>query len=324
MTKGIAIIDGDILAYRSAAANTRRFVTAIHNETLEEHEFPTATAFKEWAGSKADKYSLTPGQEADSLGLAIGNMKRSIESITKGAKCDSYHIVVSGKDNFRLNLPLPTRYKSNRDDAMRPPQLGDCKDYLVNKLGAEVSRGVEADDVLCSYAYQGYKEGNYVVQCSIDKDAHHGPWWLYDWTTMKEPKLIEGFGDIELVVYTSGVNTSKVVKGFGRKFLYCQMVLGDPVDGYKPSEIAKARFGAAGAYKLLKNAKNDKEALEAIVKQYKSWYPSELAYEAWDGAKYTTDWLNILQMYADCAFMRRWEGDRLDVKKTLDKLGVKY
>ena len=72
----------------------------------------------------------------------------------------------------------------------------------------------------------------------------------------------------------------------------------------------------------MKDAKTDKEALEAVVRQYKIWYPQPVTYRDWNNVLQVKSWLEILQMYADCAFMRRWEGDFLDVKKLLTKLGV--
>jgi hypothetical protein len=116
----------------------------------------------------------------------------------------------------------------------------------------------------------------------------------------------------------------KIIKGKGRAFLYYQIVFGDPVDAYKPCELAKAKFGEIGAYELLKGATNDKEALEAIVRQYKVWYPEPVTYRCWKGELHTKNWLEIMQMYADCAFMRRYEGDRLDMGKLLTKLGVEH
>jgi hypothetical protein len=328
---GLVVIDGDILAYRCSAANEKRTVKAVHNETLEELTFDTATAFKEWAGDEKDNYTLTPQQTAEPIENALYSVKNMIHSITEKAKCNSYHIVVSGKDNFRLDLPLPTRYKDSRKDNVRPLQLEECRQYLINVHKAEVSEGVEADDVLVAYAYQGYRNDEYVVQASLDKDAKHGPFWLFDWTTMDEPELIEGYGGLELIVKETSRKKAdgspvldKSVKGKGRAFMWYQIAFGDPVDAYKPCELAKVKFGEIGAYELLKGAKNDKEALEALVFQYKKWYPAPVTYNCWKGETHTKDWLEIMQMYADCVFMRRWDGDRLDVKAVLKKLGVEH
>jgi hypothetical protein len=331
---GLAVIDGDIVSYRCAAANEKRSVIATHKDTLSELEFDTATQFKEWVSGKGyeyDWFTLTPKQTPAPIEHALNSVKTVIHNITEKAKCDSYHIVVSGKDNFRLDLPLPTRYKGNRAESTRPLQLDECREYLLKYHDAEVSEGVEADDVLVGYMYQGHKDGDYVVQCSLDKDAKCGPGWLFDWTTMSEPELIEGYGELTCTLRETGRKTAKgapvydkIIKGKGRAWLWYQLVYGDAVDGFKPCELAKAKFGEVGAYDLLKHATSDKEALEAIVTKYKLWYPEPITYRAWDDSLHTKDWLEIMQMYADCCFMRRWEGDRLDVKKLLTKLKVNH
>jgi hypothetical protein len=317
--KGLVVIDGDILAYRCSAAVEKNTVEATHKDTLQVVTFDTATKFKEWAGDDKDNWELVPKKEAEDVSHAIHAMKGTIERIVQNSGCANYHIVVSGPTNFRMDIPLPTRYKDSRKETVKPIHLKACKDYLIEKHNAEVSDGVEADDVLVGYMVDGYKNKQYVVQASLDKDAKHGPGWLFDWTTMDDPVLIEGFG--KLYIHDSA---SKPVKGEGRVFLYHQMLFGDPVDAYKPSELAKVKFGEMASYKLLNKCTTDKEALEAVVAQYKKWYPKPLKYEAWDGTLHTKDWMEIWQMYADCAFMLRWEGDRFVVKDVLDKLGVAY
>lgn len=329
--KKLVVIDGDILAYRCSAANEKRSVLAVHNETAETVTFDTATAFKEWAGEEAGDYTLSPHQEAESVSYAFHAMKQVIERIVAACKVDNYHIVMSGKGNFRLDLPLPTRYKDTRKENIKPLQLQECRDYLIKHHNAELSEGCEADDILVGYAVQGYRDGNYVVQASLDKDAKHGPGWLYDWTTMDEPELIEGYGELTCTLRETGKKKAngepqveKIIKGKGRAFMWFQLCFGDAVDSYKPCELAKVKFGEVGAYDLLKNAANDKEALQLVVDRYKLWYPKPVTYRCWNNELHTKDWLEIMQMYADCVFMRRWEGDRLDMKKLLTKLGIEY
>lgn len=314
----IVVIDGDIVAFKASAANTKRSVEAVHKETAEKVEFDTATKFKEWAGDTKDDYEVTPKQSAGELKNAFHIINQMIENITKACGVDHYHVVVSGDENFRLQLPLPTQYKDSRKESVRPPQLKDCKTYLINVHNAEVSDGVEADDVLVAYMTAGS------IQASIDKDANHGPGWLYNWDLMSEPQYIDGFGELKLIEKPKADGkVDKSVKGQGRIWLYYQMVFGDAVDCYKPCELAKVKFGEIGAYNLLKGCKSDKEALEAIAKQYQIWYPKPITYRAWNGeVQKDKTWLDIWQLYADCAFMRRWDGDRFDVKAVLTKLGV--
>jgi hypothetical protein len=327
----IAVVDADMLAYRVAAANEKRTVAATHKVTAQYLEFDTATDFKAWAGVEAEEWDLVPKQTPGKIEHCFHSLNSMSENITAGAKCDGYHLVVSGDTNFRKDIPLPTRYKSNRQDMLRPIHLEDCKQYLIHKHKAEVSDGVEADDLLTGYAYQGWREKKRIVQCTLDKDALHGPGLVYDWVNMAEPELIQGYGGLTLTLREIGKlkpngepATEKIIKGKGRAFLWYQMVFGDPVDGYKPCELAKARFGEVGAYDLLKDAKNDKEALEAVVRKYRIWYEKPITYTAWDGQQYTKNWMEIMQMYADCCVMRRFPGDRLIVEDLLNRLGVKY
>lgn len=317
--KGLAVIDGDIVAYRCAAAIEKNTVECTHKETLQVVTFDTATAFKEWAGKDKDNWTLEPKKEAEDVSHAIHAMKGTIDRIIKAAKCDKYHIVVSGDDNFRKHLPLPTRYKDSRKATVKPIHLKACKEWLINNRNAEIAEG-EADDALVGYAYAGYVNKEYVVQCTLDKDGNGNAGWLYNWHNMEEPEFIDGLGYLELVEHPTYTD----VKGKGRLFLYFQIAFGDPADCYKPCELAKARFGDKAAFKLLAHCKTDKEAVEALVKQYKTWYPKPVTYRAWDDSLHTKDWLDIMQMYTDCAFMQRWEGDRLDVRKLMDKLEIAY
>lgn len=316
MSKRLAVIDGDLLAFKCSAVTEKRSVIATHKETLDKYEFDTATKFKEWASDTAEQYDLEAVRTPEPIANTLRSIKSKLNSIIEACKADSYHIVISGEDNFRKNIPLPSQYKNTRSDSGKPINLAEAKEYLVKFHNAETAVG-EADEVLVAYAYQGYKDGEVVIQASVDKDAYHGPGWLYNWDAMEEPELIEGYGELY-------INDKDTVKGKGRAFLYFQLAFGDPVDAYKPCELAKVKFGEKGAYKLLKDCTTDKQAMEALVKQYKKWYPEPVTYRAWDDSLHTKDWMEIWQMYADCAFMPRWDGDRFVVKNVLEKLKIEY
>lgn len=316
MTERLCVVDGDLLAFKCAAVTEKRSVIATHKDTLDKVEFDTATNFKEWAGDASSEYELEAIRTPEPIANTLRCIKTKLNSILDSCKATKYHIVVSGDNNFRKEIPLPTQYKSTRVETAKPVNLDEAKEYLIKHHNAEVAVG-EADEVLVGYAYQGYKDKLEVIQCSIDKDAYHGPGWLFNWDAMEAPELIEGFGELY-------INSSDTVKGKGRIFLYYQMLFGDPIDCYKPCEIAKVKFGEKSAYKLLKDCTTDKQAVQVLYNQYKKWYPEKLYYTAWDGSKQYKDYLDIWQMYADCAFMPRWGGDKFVVKDVLTKLGIKY
>jgi len=319
MKAELVCIDGDILAYRAAAACEKRSIVVTHRGSGREKEFDTRTEFKKsLEGSKWTilDFDVVDKQEAENPVFAKHSVKTTINSICEACGTDNYHIVMSGKGNFRLDLPLPTRYKSNRSGMTKPLLLPDVRDYLVQHHAAEVTEGVEADDVLCEYAYTGFKEGRIIVQSSIDKDALSNMGYVYDWTKMEKPIYISGIGNLEESV--------KKVTGTGRKWFAFQQIVGDVADGFKPTELCGIKYGEKSAYKLLNDLKTDKEIWQAVYNQYKVWYPEPVTYKAWDGTEYTKDAAELLQLYTDCCHMRRWKNDRVVVKDVLTKLKIDF
>jgi hypothetical protein len=105
--------------------------------------------------------------------------------------------------------------------------------------------------------------------------------------------------------------------------------MGDRFDGFDPRDFALAitsktpKYGEKQCYKELSVATNDKEALTIVADTYKKWLGEEpFTYTAWNDERVTTDWVGALQMIWDCAYMRRWEGDRPNVSEILKKMGV--
>jgi hypothetical protein len=313
----ICAIDGDVIAYRAAAANERRSITATHKVTGNVSTFPHRTAFKAQiqGAFEPEEFVIEDVQEPEDISHALHSMKVSIDAICKACGADSYEIYIGGPTNFRDDLPLPTRYKGSREDLMRPVQLDNCKEYLLRNKKAILSDGEEADDMLSQRAHTGRKTGQKIIACTIDKDGYGVEGWLYNWTKMSAPVLVKGLGSIEF-------DEKKKLRGIGRKWFYTQWVLGDPTDCYKPCEIAGKKFGETGVFNLLNGCTTDAECVQAIYNQFKKWYDKPVTYTAWDGTEYTKSCVEIMQMYADCAHMRRWKGDQINVPTLLTKMGV--
>ena len=314
----IVIIDGDTVAFRSAAMNERKTIKATHRATGRVKEFKHRTELKEAVGDKWDisDFDIEELQEADEIAYALGSAKATIKSICEACETTNYKVVLSGDTNFRLQLPLPTQYKSNRANMLRPLQLKEVRQYLVKFHAAEFSVGCEADDVLASWAYKGWKEGRLIIQASVDKDAYSNMGWLYNFVKPEGPLFIDGLGELHMDKWG--------VKGTGRKWYYAQWLLGDGVDGYKPTDLCKARFGDKSVLKLLGDLKTDRDCIAAVAETYRKWYPEIVEYTAWDGTPQRKDYVEIMQMYSDCCHMRRWENDRVIVKDVLTKLGITY
>jgi hypothetical protein len=319
--KTIAIIDGDIISYRCAAANESRSVKVTHKTTGQTTEHAHRTAFKEHIKGvfEADEFIVEDVQTAEDIKFAYHAMKTTIESLCKSCDTDEYEIYLSGDSNFRDSLPLPTKYKSGRENTIRPLQLKECRNYLVKHHKALHAVNEEADDILARRCFEGVKYKVKTIACTIDGDQNGVEGYMYNWTKMQEPYRVKGLGYIELV------KDGKDFDGYGRKFFYAQFLLGDSTDGFKPCQIAGKKFGVAGLYKVLGECKTDKQCMEAVYKQYKTWYPNEFTeYIDWTGKQQKVTLFELMDMYAACCHMKRFEGDVFNTKALLDKLGIKY
>lgn len=319
MTKRIALLDGDVIAYRAAAANETRSIKVTHKVTGQVTEHAHRTGFKEHIKGhfEPEEFIIEDVQTPEDIRFALNGVKTTIESLCASCEADEYEVYLSGKTNFRDDLPLPTKYKSNRTDSIRPIQLKECRDYLEKHHEAIRVEHCEADDTLAQRAYEGFKQGTINIVCTIDKDAYGVESWLYNWTKMDKPVRVKGLGSIEL-------DDKKVLRGMGRKWYYAQWTKGDQVDCFKPSEIAGKSFGDVACFKLLNGCKTDKECVEAVYQQYKKWYPGVVTYKCWQGIERTTDAIGLMDLYAACAHMRRFEGDVFDTEKLLKTLGIEY
>lgn len=317
--KRIACIDGDVVAYRCAAANERRSIKATHKTTGQVSEHAHRTGFKEHIKGlfEPDEFIIEDQQHPEDLKFAFHAMKTTIEGLCKTCEADEYEVYITGKGNFRDDLPLPTKYKSNRSDTIRPVQLKECRDYLAKHHNAVYSIDQEPDDDLAQRAYEGFKQGTINIVCTIDKDAYGVESYLYNWTKMNAPVRVKGLGEIYL-------DDKKELRGQGRKWFYAQWVKGDSVDCFKPSEISGKKWGDVACFKLLGECKTDKECVEAVYKQYKTWYPSVVEYTDWTGKKQVTDAIGLMDMYAACCHMRRFPGDVFDTKKLLTNLKIEH
>lgn len=105
----IALIDGDIVAYRCAASCE-------------------PTRIKE---------------EREPLEFAIGRADELVYRILSTVEAEKYRIFLGSSDNFRLLVH--SEYKANRTRP-RPEYLEPVREFLVDQWHAEICAGYEADD----------------------------------------------------------------------------------------------------------------------------------------------------------------------------------
>jgi hypothetical protein len=305
MTERVLIVDADLIAYQYAAANEKRSIVAKHLKSGREKIFKTRTELKTLLKEKnmefkPEDYEIEDVQTAASIRFALRNVKGVIQRLTDHAWADKVELYLGTGKTFRHALALPTPYKDNRDDLIKPLQLADVRKYLQVKHRAELIKGIETDDMITIRAYEELAKGNYPIIASADKDAQQS-----------QGVEVLNFGQEEWqgkVIPTVGSlwKEKTSYKGDGLKFLALQVLSGDSADTYKGYQLSNVAYGPAKAMKALEKANTEKEILEVLISEFKRLYPEPFDYTDCHGVDHTeVDWFDILQMYWTCAYMKR-------------------
>ncbi len=247
-----------------------------------------------------------------------------VATIVGKLMADSYVGFTGTGDVFRHDLATLLPYKGQREDLLTPLLLSEMKEYVCKRHNCTLVSGIEADDAVSTETVRGYEEwkangrdDDYrVIAVAVDKDSKQTNGWHYNPNKDKEPRLIEGFGSLWL-------DKKDDVDGEGRMWLYYQVCVGDSTDNYKTNCFSDVKWGSKSGYKMLKDCTNDKEAFTALVKTFKKLYPAKKTVTTFRG-DIEIDWLYVMQEMFNMAMMLRRPGDKIDVKATLDKLGVNY
>lgn len=355
MTK--LVMDYDPILYECGFIGETRHVQVVHKQSGDEYEFPNRTAFyghwskkaggwlAEYNAGKttprtADEFVYTDIQTPEPIENCLHTMKRIIQGLKEVCAADRYYGYSGRGDPDRVEISTVLKYKGNREGTLRPVHLPELKDYLIKNHACKIVTGIEADDACSIDLYEGYQkwkktksDDDKVVLAYVDKDYLQCAGHLYNTNEQDGIDTHEGFGWLN-------INEKGTVKGRGRMWLYHQVMNGDSADNYKANSASKMKWGEKSSYAVLKDAKNDKEAFEALVKGYKTLYPQPKKIVGWRGYEdpkdmkilkpdskdfeIEVDWLYMLQENMTLAFMLRWLDDKIDVRKTMDKLGVEY
>jgi len=198
-------VDGDIVAYRSAAS--------------------------------AEAKDLTTQEAEDN----VDSMLSGIVHLTLDFPEDTdWEVYLTGKNNFRFDVAKSHPYKGNRVNKEKPKLLSHLRDYMVEKWGAEVADGEEADD-LCSKS--AYKNGYSSCIASVDKDLLMVPCWHYNFVK-DEFKFVEPFE--------------------GLVWFYTQVLTGDAADHVKGLH----RVGPKKAAQILDGATTELGLYRRVLEAY--------------------------------------------------------
>lgn len=321
MSKVVALIDLDTPVYKAAAAVEERGIIVTHSPTGIQKSFSTRTEFKDLLKSKdkidkLSEYEIEDTQEAEPVENACHILNNHIKFILDSFWCDEVVYMMSGKTNFRNDLPLPTKYKSNRT-ALRPLLLKQVQTFAWKKYNAVVTQNEEPDDMQVWMGYEILKRGDTPVIVTGDKDSK-----AYSGLSLFNPdKPEEGV----IVIPDLGSiweDEKSKVRALGMKQYALQQLIGDTIDGFKPTELCGVKFGEKSALKLLEPCKTEKEVLEVVVNKFQEWYPEAFEYTAWNGDTIKSDWKHMLNLYYCCCRMKETKDDPLIAYDFYKRYGV--
>lgn len=179
-----------------------------------------------------------------------------LQSIKEKTNASDCKLILSGHSNFRKEID--PNYKSNRKESARPLYYKDLRDYSVEYLGAYVTDGIEADDML------GILQTDETACCSIDKDLLQIPGWHF--------RMKRNWDESELIYIDEGTAWFNFFK---------QTLTGDQVDmiqGVKNPAKAHHKnppnFSSDSATKLLEGLTKE-QMLETVQEMYRLQYGDE-------------------------------------------------
>lgn len=184
------VVDADYLVYSSGFAVEKTWydVSVYRPDgTTEQAMYRTrdeAEAWLSYESQDSDK-QLDKLVEAEPLANALFLVGRTLGAIDsalteRGIEFDGLELFLTGKGNFRESLATIKGYKANRDPEHRPVHYKSIRRYLVNRWGATVVDGIEADDAVAMAGAEGGYDPSRIVIVTCDKDLLTVPGLQYN------------------------------------------------------------------------------------------------------------------------------------------------
>lgn len=221
------LLDGDYLAYSAgfAAQHTYRLLLNTPQgvnpgvDSVLVGVYDSADDLKAATAEQADKpgggaLTIWERTEVEPVENALHTVKLQINRLLERVKEKTgrepeLKAFLTGTGNFREILATIKPYKGNRSPFHRPRLYREIREYMVDRWGAEVIHGQEADDEVCIRQTAAAREGRASVIVGIDKDLWQCPGLHY--STMKDA-------------------FAEVSPALGLRMFYRQVLTGDATD----------------------------------------------------------------------------------------------
>jgi len=169
----------------------------------------------------------------------------------------------------RHDQAIQKQYQGNRIDKPKPRHLNILREWMSHDFPATMHQNCEADDGMSSMQYAAIARGerHLSIIATKDKDLNQVPGLHVDWDTGVIVDA-DAFGH----TYLYNRNGQQVLKGFGQKFFWAQMLMGDTADntqglpklpGYVLNAIKPTKATAKAQAILAEAGSTDKQRASA-------------------------------------------------------------
>lgn len=309
-SKPFVAVDSDTLLYGATAACEDRSILVTHVPTGKTKSFSNRTEFKQTMKSKGKEvtadYEIEDIQEPQPLEHTLHIVKQRVENILDNFPGCEVVFCAGDKNNFRAALPYPTKYKGNRDNALRPLLLKDVHRAFNKKYKSVISDGHETDDEISILAYEALNQGREAIVVSPDGDSRQ-----FDGL-----KLGGYHSDLSSCISIEFFSKMKWTDGnfdsYGFPWMVMQCAVGDATDGLNPTYLPKKRYGEKGFFNEFGSLKTPEELCLKLIEKYQEWFPSEFVYTSWNGVDVVADWKFMLNLYWKGTTMKRKRDEEPD------------
>lgn len=229
------VVDSDYLVYSCGfAVEKTLYDVAVQRPdgTSEEALFRSKDEAAAWLSHEPPDTTVQMDRliEAEPLANALYLTGRTLAGIDsalteRGIEFGRLELFLTGKGNFRDALATIKGYKANRDPTHRPVHYKSIRRYLVNRWGASVVDGFEADDAVAMIAAEADYDPERVVIVTCDKDLLTVPGLQYNFQKKRFVTVTPEDASVHF---------------------YRQLITGDPVDNiggaYKAGKAAAEKY----------------------------------------------------------------------------------
>lgn len=320
----VLIVDMDTLIFRVASACQKDYIK-VTNKEGKSRDFKHRTEFKAYCAERDwdfKEFTIEDKVEAEPLKNCLAVLKKSVAKLQRDFGVTHIELYQGGEDNFRLDLPLDSRYKSNRKEE-KPVHLKDCQEYAVNYLGSKIVKGLETDDIVQMRFVDCTKQDGVICYlATVDKDAKQvfqseHTYRIINLASWMIETFKGGFGEIHM-------NSREEVKGSGLIWLLFQVMQGDSIDNYAQKKLFPKKYGEKSFFKDFSKIDNIPDLLRKYVEITKARLPEVVRYTAWDGSEVEMDWLQTQELFWQCAYMKVEPNDTMTFEKLLKEHNIEY